>query len=67
MTEIKSKNHLCFIKDKEFFQVDQTVRISPISNNIDLYSGQRLCSMFVCYLNSWDRTKERILSGHISI
>ena len=63
----QSKNHICFIGTHEYYRQDQTVRIAKISENIDLYNGQRLCSRFVCYLNAWTLIKSRIESGHITV
>jgi hypothetical protein len=67
MAEKQSKNHICFIGDHEFFRYDQTVRCARKNDMIDSSNGFRMSSLFVCYLNSWDKTKERMLSGHITI
>ena len=62
----KSRNHLCFIGNHEFFRYDQTVRCARINDMIDSSNGFRLSSLFVCYLNSWDKIRERIISGNLS-
>jgi len=63
----KGKNHLCFIGNKEFFRFDQTVRVTNQDSNIDLSNGFKIPSQFVCYLNSWEKVQDRIISGHITI
>ena len=65
---VKSKNHICFIGKHEFFRYDQTVRCARIKEDkIDSLNGFRMSSLFVCYLNQWDRIRSRIEDGHISI
>jgi len=66
MEHLKSRNHICFIGDHEFFRYDQTVRCARISDPIDSSNGFRLSSLFTCYLNVWPMIKTRIESGNIS-
>ena len=69
MTEcLQSKNHICFIGNHEFFRYDQTVRCARIKEDmIDCRNGFRMSSLFVCYLNQWDKIRTRIEDGHITV
>lgn len=55
-----TKNHICFIGDCEFFRYDQTVRMAKTNSLEDVNTGFKLSSMFVCYLNSWERVRAQI-------
>jgi len=63
LSDKKSKNHLCKIRNWEFFQYNQTVRAAKTGEMIDIYTMVRQCSHHVCYMAQWPSIREGILSG----